>query len=80
MRDGKVPEIVLQKATPKVLHVQRAKNRVQGFSLDNVALAAKQLPEKFKKGELIFEIMLIVLFLLLLFGFSIRKFYKDKTK
>lgn len=80
MRDGKVPEIVLQKATPKVLHVQRAKNRVQGFSLNNVVLATKQLPEKFKKGELGFEIMLIVLFLLLLFGFSIRKFYKDKTK
>lgn len=80
MRDGKVPEIVLQRATPKVLHIQRAKNRVQGFSLDNAWITAKQLPEKLKKGELVFEMTVIIVFSLLLLGFMLHRFYKNKIK
>ncbi|MGV3084286.1 pilin N-terminal domain-containing protein [Enterococcus dispar] len=80
MRDGKVPEIVLQRASPKIFHIQRARNRVQGFSFNNLVLATKRLPQKIKAGELNFEISIIALVLLALVVFGVKKLPKRPTK
>lgn len=80
MRDGKVPEIVLQRASPKIFHLQRARNRVKKISLSNLATVTKQLPQKAREGELNFEIGLIFLFLIIVSLFVIKQIKKRKRK